>query len=258
MAVPIDLTHFERGDSFTGDFHAALTALQDRIAQLQLSQIVHRRRAIILIEGWPGAGKKDAMRRLLAACDPCHVDPHSVVADHREDNDRHWLARFWAGLPAAGRTAIFYHSWYNLAAEARIRGDLDDNGFSRATDEINEFESQQRDHGTLLVKLFFHIDRERQSDRLRQRRADPWRRALVGPGENDSVTHRAEHESAWQQLFEQTDTRWAPWRIIDAADEQAAQLAALSSIADAYTKAMPADPPAEGDTVVYLDKQRRA
>ena len=232
--------------------------LQERIAQLQLSQIVHRRRAIILIEGWPGAGKKDAMKRLLAACDPCHVDPHSVVADHREDNDRHWLARFWACLPAAGRTALFYHSWYNLAAESRIRGDLDDKGFSRATDEINEFESQQRDHGTLLVKLFFHLDRDKQAERLRQRRDDPWRRALIGPGEADSVTHRADHEAAWQQLFDQTDTRWAPWRIIDAGDERSAQLAALSAIADAYQKAMPVDPPAEGDTVVYLDKQRRA
>jgi AMP-polyphosphate phosphotransferase len=40
-----------------------------------------------------------------------------------------------------------------------------------------------------------------------------------------------------------TDTRWSPWRTIDADDEAQAALAALETIADAWSKAMPSEPP---------------
>ena len=71
--MPIDLTEFERGAPFNGDPAAALAALQERLARLQISQIVHRKRAIILFEGWIGSGKKAALRRLVGALDPTHV-----------------------------------------------------------------------------------------------------------------------------------------------------------------------------------------
>ena len=40
-------------------------------------------------------------------------------------------------------------------------GNLDDKRWARAIDEINEFEAQQRDHGTMIAKLFFHVTPER-------------------------------------------------------------------------------------------------
>ena len=55
-----------------------------------------------------------------------------------------------------------------------------------------------------------------------------------------------------------TDTRWAPWRAIDANDKRSARVAALTAIADSFAKAMPAEPPATGDTVVAFPSQRSA
>jgi polyphosphate kinase 2 (PPK2 family) len=69
-AVPINLGDLERGAPFTGDYPAALAALQDRLARAQLAQIVHRRRALIVLEGPEGAGKKAALKRLGGALDP--------------------------------------------------------------------------------------------------------------------------------------------------------------------------------------------
>lgn len=256
--VPINLTDHERGAPFTGDFAAALSAVEDRLARSQLSQIVHRRRAIVVIEGWEGAGKKDMLRHLVGSWDPCHLSTHCVGADEPIDRDRHWLARFWNEIPPAGETSIFYRSWYRQMVEERLAGRMDDAGWARAADEVNEFESQQRDHGTLIVKLFFHLSRAAQAERLDALRADPWRRWRLGPGDIRSLTHRADYEAAFSEAFAQTDTRWAPWQIIDAGDEQAGCLAALDAIASAFTKAMPAAPPAESDTLVYLDQHKRA
>jgi polyphosphate kinase 2 (PPK2 family) len=256
--VGIDLTQFERGDPFVGDYHAALTALQERLASLQVAQIVHRKRALIIFEGWTCSGKRAALKRLVAAWDPCHLATRCVAGREHGDDERHWLAPFWSALPPAGDTTIFYRSWYRRLIEDRLVGRSDAKRWSRACDEINEFEAQQRDHGTLIVKLFFHVSAEEQQHRLRERLADPWRRHLVGEEHALTGDERERTTEALHEMFLATDTRWAPWRAIDANDKRSARVAALTAIADSFAKAMPAEPPATGDTVVAFPAQRSA
>lgn len=250
--MPIDLTEFERGAPFSGDPAEALAALQDRLARLQLSQIVHRKRAIILFEGWMGAGKKAVLKRLVGSLDPTHVRVVKVGGSDEADDDRHWLARFWSRLPAAGDMTIFYRSWYRLIVEQRVLGDLDDKRWARAIDEINEFEAQQRDHGTMIAKLFFHVTPEKQAASLLARQEDPWLRhvrdhqPIIGPA------NRERANDVLQDFFANTNTRWAPWTVIDANDDTAGCITALTAIADQMEKAMPAEPPAMGETVVQF------
>ena len=90
----------------------------------------------------------------------------TVSPDRRHTRDGHWLARFWAKLPAAGHSAIFYHSWYRRVLEDKVLGLVTDKEWKRAFDEINEFESQQRDYGTSIVKLFFHVTDSAQDRRI--------------------------------------------------------------------------------------------
>lgn len=254
--MPIDLTGFERGAPFTGDSAEALTTLQEQLARLQVAQIVHRKRAIILFEGWIGSGKKAALRRLVGAWDPSHVRVRSVAGADKADDDRHWLAPFWSRLPAAGDTTIFYRSWYRRIVEERVAGRLDDKRWVRACDEVNEFEAQQRDHGTLVAKLFFHVSAESQMATLRERQADPWRRHLLSEEDVAGLGQRDRTVEVLHDLFKQTDTRWAPWQVIDGNDEIGGSIAALTAIADQFSKAMPAEPPAEGETVVHFPHQK--
>jgi polyphosphate kinase 2 (PPK2 family) len=255
--VAVDLTQFERGAPFPGDYGAALAELQQRLARLQIAQVVHGKRAIVIFEGWSGAGKKAALKRLVAAWDPCHIATRCVGAKADHEDGRHWLAPFWSALPPAGDTTIFYHSWYRRLIDDRAEG-LDARRWARACDEINEFESQQRDHGTLIVKLFFHVSAEEQHERLNARQADEWRRHLPENGPPPSPAERALTTDALHDLFAQTDTRWAPWRIIDANDKQAARIAALTILADAFEKAIPVEPPSNGDTVIAFPNQKSA
>ena len=256
--VGIDLTQYERGDPFAGDYHASLADLQRRLAQLQIAQIVHRKRALIIFEGWSCSGKGSALKRLVASWDPRHLSTRLVRSGERGDDDRHWLAPFWSALPPAGDSTIFYHSWYRRLIEDRMEGRSDAKRWSRACDEVNEFEAQQHDHGTMIVKLFFHVSADQQQQRLRERQADPWRRHLIG---DEHVTTREERDgttSALHEMFAQTDTRWAPWRVIDGNDKRSARIAALTMLADAFAKALPAEPPATGDTVIAFPNQKSA
>ena len=229
------------GSSVTSDQGSALAALREHLAELQLPQIAHRRRAIILLEGPDGAGKKYALKQLAAAFDPCHFAVHRIGFDRREGSEGHWLARFWRSLPSAGNTAIFYRSWYRRVLDDRILGRTGEEAVARSFDEINEFEAQQRDYGTLIVKLFFEVSREAQERRLAQRDANPWRR---GAYREESISTADEaYMRAVEALKANSDTRWSPWSMIDGDDEQQAAVAALSAIADAWAEAMPAEPP---------------
>ena len=248
--MPIDLTNFERGVPFKGDVAGALAALQHRLARAQLSQIVHQRRVIIVIEGSEGGGKREFVKLLGAALDPTHYAVTTVSPDRRRTRDGHWLARFWARLPEAGHTAIFYHSWYRRVLEDKLLGLVSDKEWKRAFDEINEFESQQRDYGSLIVKLFFHITDETQARRIADRESDEWQRHLVGAEEFRNPPARIAYRAALIQMLAQTDTRWAPWSMIDANDSDAAQVAALGAIADLLEKALPQAPPETAGSVV--------
>ena len=224
-----------------GDHDSALAALREHLFELQQPQIAHGRRAIILFEGPHGAGKKFALRQLAAAFDPCHYAVHCTAYDRREAAEGHWLARFWRQLPVAGNTTIFFRSWYRRVLDDRILGRVDEQSISRAFDEINEFEAQQRDYGTLILKLYFEVDADAQQARLKQRAEHPWG-ALRRDEEVVSVAEGA-YQTALADLRANSDTRWSPWRMIDANDEGAASIAALSAIADAWAEAMPAEPP---------------
>ena len=256
--VPIDLTEFERGHPYKGDVAGELAALQHRLGRAQLSQIVHQRRLIIVIEGPEGSGKRDFVKLLGAALDPTHFALTTVSPDRRRARDGHWLARFWAKLPEAGDTAIFYHSWYRRVLEDKLLGLVNDKEWKRAFDEINEFESQQRDYGTMIVKLFFHVTDATQSRRIAERLDDEWLRHLVGPEELRTAPARSAYRGALVQVLAQSDTRWAPWSMIDANDSAAAQLAGLSVIADLLAKALPQAPPETASSVVpYLVASER-
>ena len=230
-----------RTSTETSDQDAAIAALREHLSELQLPQIAHGRRAMILFEGPEGAGKKAALKHLAAAFDPCHYAVHCTHHDRREAAEGHWLARFWRQLPIAGNTAIFFRSWYRRVLDDRILGRLDNQAVARAFDEINEFEAQQRDYGTLIVKLYFDVGREAQEARLRARSEHPWARARR-PEELIDVSDPA-YQQALDDLRRNSNTRWSPWRMIEANDEREASLGVLSAIADAWAEAMPAEPP---------------
>jgi len=224
------------------------SALHQQLETLQLSQLANGRRAIILLEGPPGAGKKQALRALGGIFDPCHFNVHCTEFDRRQAAEGHWLARFWRQLPSAGRTAIFFRSWYRRVLEERISGRLDDGLVARAFDEINEFEAQQRDYGTILAKLYFDVSPEVQARRLAEHGADGWE-ALIRR-EEPLLVSGDDYRRALADLRKQSNTRWSPWTFIDGDNPEHACRDALVAVAAAWSEAVPLDPPhiAEGST----------
>lgn len=247
--MAIDLTEYEAAPKHDGDYGERLAALQKRLVQAQIAHIVHRRRAMIVFEGWDAGGKGGTIQRLTAGWDPRHFEVFPIAAPSAQDRARHYLARFWEKVPPDGHIHLFDRSWYGRVLVERVDGLVTRDGWRRAYHEINEFEAQQKDSGTTLVKLFLHISQAEQDRRFRARLEHPWKRWKIDAADLHARAKRADYLAAAHEMFAQTDTRWAPWKVIDAGHKKYARLAALEHVATVLEKAVPIAPPEPDPTV---------
>ena len=241
--MAIDLRQYEIGAPFEGEYKKTLADLQERVSRLFVSNYVHRRTAVIVVEGWDAAGKGGAIQRLTAECDPRGFKVWPISAPTEDEKSRHYLWRFWRRLPQAGEVAIFDRSWYGRVLVERVESFATEVQWRRAYDEINEFEAQLAADGTAIIKLFFHVTEGEQAARLLARLGHPWKRWKVTKEDIRNRGRRADYAKAIKDMFDHTDTRWAPWTAIDGNDKKAARIATLNAVVDALERTLPVDPP---------------
>jgi polyphosphate kinase 2 (PPK2 family) len=243
----IKLSDFEAGRKYDGDYEADLAALQERLARIQIAHIIHGKTAIIMFEGWDASGKGGVISRSTAGWDPRWFQVWPIAAPNEEERVRHFLWRFWKRLPGKGEINIFDRSWYGRVAVERVEGYCSEAEWKRAYDQINEFEAQLTESGNTLVKIFMHVTQEEQDERFRERLEDPWKRWKTGKDDYRNRARRADYLDAYDDMFDRTDTRWAPWTVIDGNNKKSARIATMTSIADQLEKKvsmvpLPADP----------------
>lgn len=252
--MPIELADYEQGARYAGDYDRELAHLQKRLAHIQVAHIVHQRRAIVLFEGWDAAGKGGIIQRLTAEWDPRDYRVWPIKAPTEEERTHQFLWRFWRRLPANGQIAVFDRSWYGRVLVERVEGLTAEADWRRGYDEINEFEAQQADWGTTIVKLFLHVTQDEQDARLKARLDHPWKRWKTGLEDYRNRDRRPDYLIAMDEMFQRTDTRWAPWVAIDGNDKKAARIAALTAIADRLEAHVDMTPPPLDPTLEQVAK----
>ncbi len=253
--MAILLSDYESGPKLDGDYAEQLAAVQERLTQIQIAYIVHRRRAIVMFEGWDASGKGGTIQRLTSGWDARYSEVWPIKAPTPPEKARHFLWRFWTKLPADGHIHVFDRSWYGRVLVERVESFATEKEWRRAYDEINEFEAQQKDSGTTVVKVFLHVTQEEQDKRFRARLVHPWKRWKISTEDFRNRQKRADYVAAMEEMFERTDTRWAPWKVIDGTHKKYARIAALSYVADMLEKGVPMKPPAPDPEVVRLAKE---
>ena len=253
--MTIALSDYEKGPDFEGDFDAALAKVQKRLEKIQVAHIVHGKRSIVMLEGWDAAGKGGIIKRATALLDPRYYAVWSIGAPTEEERGHHFLWRFWTRLPADRHIAVFDRSWYGRVLVERVESFCSEKEWKRAYDEINEFEAQQVDSGTAIVKLFIHITQKEQDKQLAQRLDSPFKRWKTGTEDYRNRAKRADYLDAIHDMLKRTDTRWAPWLVIDGNDRKSARITALTAIADALERYVPMAMPDADPVVIELARE---
>ena len=220
------------------DYRVQLATQQRRIHLLQREAHQQERSSVIVFEGPDAAGKGGAIRRLIPTLDARHYRVLQYGAPTDEEHSRHYLWRFWQRLQRAGHMTIFDRSWYGRVLVERVEGFASESEWRRAYAEINEFEDQLVEHGTVLVKFWLHITPEEQRLRFKKRKRTAFKRWKLTAEDWRNRARWYEYESAAHDMVKYTSTHVSPWEVIPANDKSYARVKVLQTFADYLEKAL--------------------
>jgi polyphosphate kinase 2 (PPK2 family) len=212
------------------DYEEALPPLQNRMRALEHEIYAARIPVTIVCEGWDAAGKGGAIRRLTSKLDPRGFDVIGIAAPNDEERAHHYLWRFWRQVPKAGHIAIFDRSWYGRVLVERVEGFCAEDEWRRAYREINEFESQLVEAGGSVLKLWFHIDRDTQLKRFKERERIGYKKWKITGEDWRNREKWPRYEEAVAEMIQRTSTTYAPWKVIAANDKYHARIEVLRAV----------------------------
>jgi polyphosphate kinase 2 (PPK2 family) len=184
----------------------------------------------ILFEGWDASGKGGAIRRLIAPLDPRHVTVTQFAAPSEREKRHHFLWRFWPTLPGWGGMSVFDRSWYGRVLVERVEGLATKAEWSRAHNEIVEFERGLGAEGMVLVKFWMHISDQEQLRRFKAREGNPLKRWKLTEEDWRNREKRKAYERAIEDMLALTDHPSAPWHLIPGDNKRYARVAVIEAV----------------------------
>jgi AMP-polyphosphate phosphotransferase len=184
----------------------------------------------VVFEGWDASGKGGAIKRLVGGLDPRHVRVASFAAPTYDEKRHHWLWRFWPTLPGWGGMAVLDRSWYGRVLVERVEKFATKEQWSRAYEEINDFERALALEGTILIKFWLHLSSEEQLRRFERRRQDPLRSWKLTDEDWRNRKRRKAYATAVEDMLARTDTEWAPWHLVEGDSKRWARVSVIETV----------------------------
>ncbi|MBC8041572.1 MAG: polyphosphate:AMP phosphotransferase [Opitutaceae bacterium] len=196
------------------------------------------RSIVFVFEGWDAAGKGGAIRRLTSAIDAQDYRVIPVAKPTDEEKSHHYLWRFWRHVPRAGLVTIYDRSWYGRVLVERLEGFCTEQEWKRAFEEINDFEGQLVEHGTIVVKFWMHVSREEQLKRFREREQTAYKNHKINAEDWRNRRKWHAYEIAVGDMMALTETPAAPWHLVPANNKRFARLQILKTAARSIEDAL--------------------
>ncbi len=244
------------------EYKRKMPFLQERLLDLQTACWKERIPSVILFEGWDASGKGTTINLLTQRLEPRGFRLYAVQAPRTYETHMPWLWRFWQKLPNYGEMSIFDRSWYGRVLVERLEKLTPKKEWRKAYQDITGFERALADDGHVLIKFFLHISKAEQRKRFRALERDPLESWHVQPEDWEHHRKYEKYVTAIEEMFEQTETEWGSWTIVEATDRRWARAKVFDTIIARLEEALikrgrPLPPPPPEPTPPE-DKKKRA
>lgn len=220
---------------FSGKFKSkeeALDKLQKDIEQLaELQDVLYAQdtHALLLIfQAMDAAGKDGIIKHVMSGVNPQGCQVYSFKAPSSEELDHDYLWRNMKALPERGRIGIFNRSYYEEVLVVRVHPEIlngqripkeekDVKGiWKKRFEDINNFERYLTRNGIVILKFFLNVSKKEQKERFLERIDTPEKNWKFAAADVKERGHWDEYMNAYEEMFNNTSTEWAPWYIIPA------------------------------------------
>jgi PPK2 family polyphosphate:nucleotide phosphotransferase len=225
-AGPVDLSALDTratpgfdGDKAAGK--AELAALGPRLSDLQ--ERLHaegvtggRRSLLLVLQGMDTSGKGGVVRHVIGQVDPQGCTIASFKAPTKEELAHDFLWRIRKRLPVPGKLGVLDRSHYEDVLVVRVHGLVPRSTWSRRYAAINRFEARLVTDQVRVVKVFLHISKEEQRQRLLARLDDPTKQWKFNPRDVDERAFWDDYQEAYAAALERCNSDAAPWYRVPA------------------------------------------
>ncbi|MES2734002.1 MAG: PPK2 family polyphosphate kinase [Bacteroidota bacterium] len=168
---------------------------------------------LVILQGLDASGKDGVVNNVFSHLNLLGCDVSAFKAPNPEELSHDFLWRIHPHAPAKGMIRIFNRSHYEDVLVPRVEKWIDKKTLKRRFDHINHFEQLLADSGTVILKFYLHISKERQLERLNERLENPekyWKH-------NDSDFTTREKWDAYMEAYEDVFEKCGsdiPWHLI--------------------------------------------
>ena len=217
--------------------NAEIKELRARLIATQQLLRVKKLPVLVLSEGWAAAGKGSLIKEIISEIDPRFYNVVSPAVIPESESRYPFLYPYASAIPENGKLIFLDSGWMENVVRKQLRLEISKEEYKRRVRAVNEFERQLRDGGYLVLKIFLHIDKEEQFERLSalSESADTeWR---VTP--DDLWQHREYKQflKAYDDFMEKTDET-VKWHILDGTKKKAAVRDAMKLLVEKIDKAL--------------------
>lgn len=181
---------------------------------------------IIVLQAMDAAGKDSTINHVFSNLDPGGVNVVSFKEPTSVDLSHDYMWRINKELPPRGNIGVFNRSHYEDVVITRIHN-LVDNGtmppeligddiWKSRYEQINNWEKYLYQNGFPMVKIFLHVSKKKQQERLKERilnQKKNWKFALSDISERQ---HWDEYQKLYGEIIMATSKEYSPWYIVPA------------------------------------------
>ena len=188
---------------------------------------------IVLFEGRDASGKGGTIRRVTRYMNEKRFRVVALGKPTDEQKTQWYFQRYVAQFPSGGEMVLFDRSWYNRALVEPVFGFCTKDQYRDFLKGVVGFEKDLVRQGTVLVKLYFSVDKETQAARFERRRDDPLRQWKLSEIDVQAQQYWDRFTEMKHRMLERTSTGVAPWTIIRSSSKPKARLNAMKVILNA-------------------------
>jgi PPK2 family polyphosphate:nucleotide phosphotransferase len=219
--------------------------LQDGVellAEMQDKLYAQDRWAVLVVfQAMDAAGKDGTIKHVMSGLNPQGCQVYSFKAPSSEELDHSYLWRCFKALPERGRIGIFNRSYYEEVLITKVHPEIiksqklpeklkDKKIYERRYDEINNFEKYLSNNGVKVVKFFLNVSKAEQKKRFLERIDLPEKNWKFSATDAKERGHWNDYMEAYEDCFNATSTKWAPWHVIPADNKWFMRLAVAGVI----------------------------
>lgn len=198
-------------------FEAQFRELQDQLQDLQKKLYAqNKHRILVVMQAMDTGGKDGCIKHVFSHIDPQGIHVRSFKKPTEEELSYDFLWRVHSKVPHRGQFVIFNRSHYEDIVAVRVKKLFPDDVWKRRQRHVIEFERMLAEEGTTIVKIFLHISKEEQKERLEARLKNPEKHWKFNPDDLADRERWDDFMVAYNDVISVTSTGSAPWYIVPA------------------------------------------